>query len=171
MKKTLLVLALPMLLLASEGGDVMATFPARALNFIIFAALLWYILFKKVRIQDFMAARANAIAEKLNSIQEKLKESKEAKKAAMAKVEEAKVTAKAFLETSKKEGKLLLSKLSADTDLEIENREKSVKDQMDIERRKMVRSVVSEVLDDLFSPESLKIDRDKFINIIMKKVA
>jgi F-type H+-transporting ATPase subunit b len=170
MFKYVVLLTIPLLAFAS-GGGAEGELLKRVINFLLFAGLLYYVLVNKFKIQNFFKNRKNAIADKLNAIQEKLKESKNQKALALEKLEEAKINAKSILETSKKEEKLLLAKIDSDTKAEIENLEKSYKDQMDIERRKMVRQVVNEVLDDLFSSNSINIDRDKFVNIIMKKVA
>lgn len=159
-----------MLSFASGGGGETDIFP-RAVNFLLFAGLLYYILIDKIKIQNIFKNRKNSIADKLNAIQEKLKESKNQKNIALEKLEEAKENAKAFLVTSQKESKMLLEKIDLDLQIELENLEKAHKDQTDIERRKMVRQVVSEVLEELFSADSIKIDRDKFIDIILKKVA
>jgi F-type H+-transporting ATPase subunit b len=143
----------------------------RSINFFIFAGLLYYILVNKFKIQNIFKNRKSSIASRLNAIQEKLKESKNQKNTALEKLEEAKSNAKTFLVTSQKESKMLLEKIESDLQIELENLEKSYKDQIDIERRKMVRQVVSEVLEELFSADSIKIDRNKFIDIILKKVA
>jgi F-type H+-transporting ATPase subunit b len=158
-----------MLSFASSSGET--DILQRTINFFLFAGLLYYLLINKFKIQNIFKNRKKDIADKLNAIQDKLKESKNQKNIAIEKLEEAKVNAKAFLVTSQKESKMLLEKMDMDLQVELENLEKSHNDQMDIERRKMVRQVVSEVLEELFSADSIKIDRDKFVDIILKKVA
>ncbi|MDR0407851.1 MAG: F0F1 ATP synthase subunit B [Campylobacteraceae bacterium] len=163
------LLIIPMLSFASSSGET--DILQRTINFFLFAGLLYYLLINKFKIQNIFKNRKKDIADKLNAIQDKLKESKNQKNIAIEKLEEAKVNAKAFLVTSQKESKMLLEKMDMDLQVELENLEKSHNDQMDIERRKMVRQVVSEVLEELFSADSIKIDRDKFVDIILKKVA
>jgi len=170
MLRYITLLIIPILAFASSS-EAEPEMLKRTINFLLFAGLLYYILVNKFKIQNFFKNRKNTIADKLNAIQEKLKESKNRKVVALEKLEESKANAKSFIITSEKEGRLLSAKIAADLDGELEGLEKSYKDQMNIERRKMVREVVSEVLDDLFSENSINIDRDKFINIILKKVA
>ncbi|MDR1284712.1 MAG: F0F1 ATP synthase subunit B [Campylobacteraceae bacterium] len=169
MLKYIAFLIIPMLSFAgdSEETDIVQ----RTINFFLFAGLLYYLLVNKFKIQNIFKDRKKSIADKLNAIQEKLKESKNQKNIALEKLEEAKVNAKAFLATSHKESKMLLEKMDLDLQAELENLEKSYKDQTNIERRKMVRQVVGEVLEELFNTDSIKIDRDKFVDIILKKVA
>ncbi|MDR1554589.1 MAG: F0F1 ATP synthase subunit B [Campylobacteraceae bacterium] len=169
MLRYIVLLIIPVLSFAS-GSEETDIFQ-RTVNFFLFAGLLYYLLINKFKIQNIFKDRKKGIADKLNAIQEKLKESKNQKIVALEKLEEAKVNAKTFLVTSQKESKILLEKIESDLQIELENLEKSHKDQIDIERRKMVRQVVSEVLEELFSADSIKIDRDKFIDIILKKVA
>ncbi|MDR2635245.1 MAG: F0F1 ATP synthase subunit B [Campylobacteraceae bacterium] len=168
MLRYIILFAFPVLVFASGSGGETDIFP-RTVNFLLFAGLLYYLLANIVK--NFFKSRKNSIADRLNAIQDKLKESKKQKTEALEKVEEAKVNAKALLVTSEKENKMMLAKISSDLVLELENLEKTNQEQMDIERRKMVRAVVNEVLCELFTEESIAIDRDKFINIILKKVA
>ncbi|MDR2100707.1 MAG: F0F1 ATP synthase subunit B [Campylobacteraceae bacterium] len=168
MQKYLILLIIPALALASGDGGETDIF-RRSVNFLLFAGLLYYLLANIIK--NFFKNRKNSIADKLNAIQEKLKESKKRKSEALEKVEEAKAAAKALLTTSEKENKMMIAKISSDLVLEIKNLEKANQDQMDIERRKMVRAVVNETLNELFSEESIVIDKEKFINILLKKVA
>ncbi|MDR0579975.1 MAG: F0F1 ATP synthase subunit B [Campylobacteraceae bacterium] len=169
MLRYVVLLMIPILSFASgtENTDIFQ----RLINFFLFAGLFYYLLVSKFKIQNIFKNRKSSIADRLNAIQEKLKESKNQKNIALEKLEEAKVNAKAFLATSQKESEMLLEKIKSDLQIELENLEKSHKDQIDIERRKMVRQVVSEVLEGLFSADSIKIDRNKFVDIILKKVA
>ena len=50
------------------------------------------------------------------------------------------------------------------------NIQKSFKDQKDFEERKTTKNVVSEILNDIFASDSLKVDQKELINIILKKV-
>ncbi|MDR1615204.1 MAG: F0F1 ATP synthase subunit B [Campylobacteraceae bacterium] len=167
MLRYIILFIIPVLAFANSGGDT-DIFP-RTINFLLFAGLLYYLLANIIR--NFFKNRKDSIADRLNAIQEKLKESKQQKNRALEKIEEAKANAKALLITSEKENKMMLAKISSDLVSEIKNLEKANHDQMDIERRKMVRAVISETLSELFTEESIAIDKEKFINIILKKVA
>jgi len=166
----ILLFLAPALLLAnggdSEGGtDIIP----RAVNFIIFAAILYYLLADHVKAA--YKGRIAGIADKLNSIQVKVKESISAKETAQAKVEEAKINAKTLIETSKKEAQLLSEKVAKDTELEISNLEKGFQDKTQIEKRRMTRDVVSSVLDEMFENDSVSLDKEELVKIVMKKVA
>ena len=159
-----------MALMASggEGHGGTDIFP-RTLNFLIFAAILYYYVADSAK--QWYLGRKNDIAAKLDSIQVKLKESNSKKETALQKVEEAKANAKVLVETAKKEAVLLADKVANDTNTEIENLEKAFEDRINIERRQMQRAVVSEVLEGMFKEGSISLDNDEIVKIINKKVA
>ena len=164
----ILLLLSSALLLASGGGGETDIVP-RAINFAIFASIMYYLLADLVK--DAYKGRIAGIADRLNSIQVKVKESVTAKEAAQAKVEEAKANALALVETSKKEAQLLSEKVANDTDVELQNLEKGFKEKIDIEKRRMARDVVTSVLDEMFDKDSISIDKEELVKIVMKKVA
>jgi len=165
-----LLLLAPIALMAnaSETSGVTDIIP-RTINFLIFAAILYYYVADAAKKWYF--ERKNEIAGKLDSIQVKLKESHNKKEVALQKVEEAKATARTLVETAKKEAVLLSEKVIQDAEVEIENLEKAFQDRTTIERRKMQRMIVSEILDDLFKEGSISLDNDEIVNIVNKKVA
>jgi len=167
LRYTLLLLS-PALLLASGGGGETDIVP-RAINFAIFASIMYYLLADHVK--DAYKGRIAGIADRLNSIQVKVKESVAAKEDAQAKVEEAKANALSLIETSKKEAQLLLVKVANDTDVELQNLEKGFKEKTLIEKRRMARDVVANVLDEMFDKDSISIDKEELVKIVMKKVA
>ncbi|MFV0482098.1 MAG: F0F1 ATP synthase subunit B [Campylobacteraceae bacterium] len=169
MFKYIFMVTIPVLAFAAGDGEAKTDIFPRVINFLIFAAIAYYLLANRLKL--FFTNRKNSIADRLDAIQKKLRESEQEKEKAKEKVEEAKVNAKAFLASSEKENELLLAKIAADLDNEMNNLEKSQNDQMDIERRKMTRAVINEVLDELFKSEAASIDRKKFIDIVLKKVA
>ena len=93
------------------------------------------------------------------------------KEEALQKVEEAKVTVRALIETAKKEAIMLSEKIAVDANAEIENLEKAMHDKVKIEERQMQRAIVNEVLDELFKEGSVSLDENEMVNIINKKVA
>ena len=166
----LLLMITPALLLASGGGGTGETdIIPRTINFMIFAAILFYLLAEPAK--QFYLGRKAGIADKLDSIQEKLKESNGAKEAAQRKVEEAKANAKSLIETSKKEAQLLADKIAKETEFELQNLDKAFTEKTEIERRKMARDVVNGVLDQMFAGEAIALDKEELVNIVMKKVA
>ena len=164
----ILLLLSPVLLLASSGGGETDIVP-RAINFIIFASIMYYLLADHVK--NAYKGRIAGIADRLNSIQVKVKESVTAKEAAQAKVEEAKANALALVETSRKEAQLLCVKVTNDTDVELQNLEKGFKEKTQIEKRRMTRTVVANALDEMFDKDSISIDKEELVKIVMKKVA
>ncbi len=166
----ILLFLTPALLLASGGNEAGGTdIVPRAINFIIFASILYYLLADHAKAA--YKGRIAGIADRLDSIQLKVKESIAAKESALAKVEEAKATAKALVESSKKEAQLLASKVASDTDTELKNLDRAFKEKTDIEKRKMTRSVVSSVLDEMFEKDSVSLDKEELVKIVTKKVA
>jgi F-type H+-transporting ATPase subunit b len=166
--KFILLLLAPGLLLASGGGGETDIVP-RAINFIIFASIMYYLLADHAK--DFYKNRIAGIADRLDSIQVKVKESVQAKESAQAKVEEAKANAKSLIETSKREAQLLSEKVVSDMQNELQNLEKGFKEKTQIEKRRMARDVVSTVLDEMFAKGSISIDEEELVKIVMKKVA
>ena len=164
----ILLLLSPALLLASGGSGETDIVP-RAINFIIFASIMYYLLADHVK--NAYKGRIAGIADRLNSIQVKVKESVSAKEAAQAKVEEAKANALVLVETSKKEAQLLSVKVANDADVELQNLEKGFKEKTQIEKRRMARGVVANVLDEMFDKDSISIDKEELVKIVMKKVA
>lgn len=165
----LAVLVLPAILVASgEASGPTDIFP-RTINFLIFVSILYYLVAGFVK--QFFVGRKGAIAQKLDSIQMKLKESNGKKEEALQKVEEAKANVRALIETAKKEAVLITEKIAADTVLEMENLEKSLQDKITIEERKMQRFTVTEILDELFKEGSIALDHNEMIKIINEKVA
>jgi F-type H+-transporting ATPase subunit b len=167
----ILILLAPALLLANSGGGEQGStdIVPRAINFIIFASILYYLLADLIK--NAYKGRISGIADRLNSIQVKVKESITAKQNAQAQVEEAKANALVLIETAKKEAQLLSSKVVNDMDAELENLEKGFKEKTVIERRRMTRDVVVGVLDDMFEQDSISIDKEELVQIVMKKVA
>ena len=163
----MLLLLSPTLLLAGGGGET--DIVPRVINFAIFASIMYYLLADLVK--DAYEGRIVGIADRLNSIQVKVKESVAAKEAAQAKVEEAKVNALSLVETSKKEAQLLFAKVANDTDVELQNLEKGFKEKTQIEKRRMARDVVASVLDEMFDKDAISIDKEELVKIVMKKVA
>ncbi len=165
----LLMLA-PVLLLASGAHESGTTdIIPRTINFLIFAAILYYLIAQPAK--EFYLGRKGDIANRLDSIQVKLRESNSKKEIALQKVEEAKTSARVIVETAKKEALLISEKINADLMLEIENLDKAFNDKTIIEKRKMTRAVVSDVLDEMFKEGSIALDQDEIVKIINKKVA
>jgi len=165
-----LLVLIPISVLASgNGGSGETDIIPRTINFLIFAGIVYYLLADKIR--DFFIGRRDDIAKKLELVQEKLKQAKHEREAAVKGVHEAKEQAKHIAETAKKEIVILVDKVKAGAVAEISNLEKSSKDRMDVEERKSMRDVVTHFSGDLFDAKNLGIENSDIANIIKKKVA
>ncbi len=170
MNYIILLFLAPIALFANAGeSDGASDIIPRTINFLIFAAIMYYYVADAAK--QWYCGRKNEIATKLDSIQVKLKESNSKKEGALQKVEEAKANARALVETAKKEAILLSDKVAQETDTEIANLSKAFEDRIGVERRKMQRAIVCEVLDEMFKEGSISLDNDEMVKIVNKKVA
>ena len=164
MKSKILLLLFPFVLMADGGYDIVP----RTINFIIFAAILYYLIANPVK--NAYKGRIESIAARLDNIEQKLKESKAKKDDAIKRVEEAKANADSLEETARKEAFLISERIKEETMQEIVNLEKSFQDQKEFEKRRMVKSVVGEILNEIFASDSVKMDQSELINIMLKRV-
>ena len=173
MKKIILflMLILPVVIFASgeSGAEHGTDIIPRTINFVIFAGIIYYLAAKPIK--DFFVGRSSSIADQLNSIQEKLKASNKEKEDAKELVAKAKVSAKSIIETTQQEIELQKAKISEDLKVELGNMDKSFDDHCEIEKRKMTREVITEILDVVFEEGNLSLEKDELLNIVMKKVA
>lgn len=163
----ILIALLPVFMFASEVREY--DILARTINFIIFAAIIYYLVANPIK--NAYKSRIDSIANRLEAIQDKLKVSKISKNEALKDVEKAKIDAANYIQTAKREAEILVEKISNESNNEILNLKKSFEDQKKFEERKMVRSVTSEVIEEIFGSDTLKIDRNDFVNLILKKVS
>ena len=150
---------------ADAGTDIVE----RTVNFVIFAGIIWYLIAEPVK--NYFGGRSQDIANELQKVQDRLKESKQAKEAAEAKVTEASKLAEDIVAGASKEGKILNEKILKQCDADLETMSKQGGAGMELEQRKMVRNLVDEVMNDVLVQESSALDKDAMANIIMKKVA
>jgi len=169
LKISLVLLSLASFVLASGGGNGETDIVPRTINFLIFAAIMYYLLADPVK--NFFSGRSEEIATKLQQVQEKLTLSKQSMSEAEEKVEEAKRLADEIIEDSKAEATIISEKISADSDAELEIIAKQNDDLMELDQKRMVREVVDEVMNDLLSDENLALKKDALSEIILKKVA
>jgi len=153
---------------AGGGGGETDILP-RTVNFIIFAAIVYYLLADKVR--EFFKNRSASIAAKLESVQAHLKEAREEKARAEKELENAKKLAAEIIETAKEESKLLSEKIKNDLQEELKVMEKIFAENCELEERKMVREVIKNILDETFEDKNIVINEKEFVNLIVKKVA
>ncbi len=165
--KLLLILIFPVAIFASSGEHT-DIFP-RTINFLIFAAILYRFIAEPLK--NFFQQRREEIINTLNSIRDKVEESKKAKEDAIKKLEESKIVAKNIIEDAKKEATLIIEKFEKDLQNDLKNLEKYQEEKKNIEKRKMVKKVVAEIIGSLFEKDIQTFENQELVNIIMKKVA
>ena len=167
----LIAMLLPVLAVASEGAGAEGgtDIVARTVNFLIFAAILYYLIADKIK--AFFSDRTTSVAQELTEIEEKLNSVKTAKEEAVKEAKEAKEKAAELVEIAKKEAQMLAQKIENDTKSEIEHLKKALAERMEIEEKKMTKEVVSEVIDEMFGAGKVTLSNDDFVKIIKKKVA
>jgi len=171
MKRVLLLLAVaivPVTLLASDGG-IQTDIVGRTFNFVIFAAILWYLLAH--RIKAFFANRTLEIQAELDKVQESLKASKMKVAEAQKKLDDAKITAAEIVESAKVDINSIKQKVAAAIDLDIANLNKNLDEMMKVEISKAKKEVVAKILDELLKSDNIKLSQDELVNIVLKKVA
>ncbi|MCI6988158.1 MAG: F0F1 ATP synthase subunit B [Campylobacter sp.] len=140
----------------------------RTVNFLIFFGILFYLL------KDFAkrayANRINGIVARLEAIENKLKDSKAKKAQSVKDLELAKNRAVNLVETSKKEVEIQKKKLEEATELEIQTIQKSFEEQKAFEARKMTKNITKEVIDEVFSDGSIKLEQNELLDVIEQKV-
>jgi F-type H+-transporting ATPase subunit b len=141
----------------------------RTVNFVLFAAVLYYLLAEPVK--NFFSGRSQGIADELDKVQEKLRESKREKEQAESKIVEAEKFAKDLLATSKKENELINDKMMKNCESELEVLQKQNRALMELEKRQMVREVVSEIMNEVLTEGDTSLSKEDMAQIIMKKVA
>jgi len=153
----------------APAADVETDIVQRTVNFLIFAGIVYYLIADPVK--AFFTGRTKEIAAELEKVQERLKESKAAKEAANAKIEEAKKLADEIMVSCKKENVVINEKMAAQLETDLNNLEKQQEDIMGLEKRQMVRDLVEEVLADALNQDETVLDKNAFAEIISKKVA
>lgn len=180
MKKLLLLslLILPAVLLASadpestryfaQTGRAYDFFP-RLVNFVIFAALLYYLLANPIK--DFFKGRKEGIAAQLKEIEEKLQAAKDEKKDAQTRLNESEKKAEQIIADSKKEAVLLAEKIVQSNQNDLDNMTKQAEEKMAFEERKSAREAIDEVLSGNITNDDIMLDAKKVVDIVSKKVA
>ncbi|CZE45770.1 F0F1 ATP synthase subunit B [Campylobacter geochelonis] len=140
----------------------------RTVNFLIFFGILFYFL--KGPIKNAYNNRINSIAARLEENQAKLKESKDKKEQAVKELELAKTRAVSLIEVARKEIELTKTKIEESTKDEIEHLKRNYDNKKDFESKKITKSVVSEILDETFADESIKLSQNELVDVIHKKV-
>jgi len=164
-----LMLTISTYALASEAGHGETDIVQRTVNFLLFAGLVWYLVGEPVK--NFFASRSQGIADDLKKVQERLNESIALKKDAEAEILKAEKFAEELATISKKENKIINDNIMAQCELDLETLSKQSNASKELAQRKMVRSVVEDVLKETLSQSSGDFDKEAMANVILKKVA
>jgi F-type H+-transporting ATPase subunit b len=174
--KIALVLAflLPIVAMASgtEHHEVSMSnsdFYYRVLNFAIFAGLVYYLVANPIR--DFFKGRSADIQNQLNEIKAKLEDSKNEAKLAQENLVKAEERAKEIVEDAKVEAKILVENIAKKNDEAIASLEKHLEEKMEVEKSKMVKTTIKELLESGIDSSDIAIDNSKVVSLISKKVA
>ncbi len=151
---------------SGEGGTDIVQ---RTVNFIIFAGIIYYLIADPIK--DYFNGRSADIAGELDKVQDKLRESKDAKEAVQAEIEDAQKFAVELHETAKKENVILNDRIVVQCESDLENMGKQHVSLMELEQRKMVRNSVDEIMSEILNEDSAGFDKEAMAKIIMKKVA
>ena len=141
----------------------------RTVNFVLFAGLIWYLIAEPVK--NYFTGRTQSIADELQKVQDKLNESISLKKEALAKISEAEKFADELAVSSKKENKIINDNMMIQCDAELETLIKQNTALKEFEQRRMVRSVVEDILDEVLSQSGDDFNKEAMANVILKKVA
>ena len=155
--------------LASEAEHGGSDIVQRTVNFILFAGLVWYLVADPIK--NFFTSRSQSIADDLEKVQARLKESAALKKEAEEKIVEAEKIAQELIASAKKESKILNDNVMSQCDVELEALVKQHTSKMDFEKRSMVRGVVEDILQETLSQSADGFDKEAMANVILKKVA
>ena len=164
-----LVALAPVALFASEGAETNYDIVQRTVNFIIFAAILWYLLADKIK--AFLANRTLSIQSELDKVQETLKASQDKVADAQKKLEEAKKLATEIVESAKADVDSVKQKVAVAVDTDIANLNKNLDEMIKVETSKAKKQVVTEVLEELLSSDNIKLTQNELVNMVLKKVA
>lgn len=167
-KLVCVIFLVPSFILGASSGEEYDIVP-RTINFIIFFAILFYLLADPLR--NYYKSRILKISSKLDEIQRKLLESKNKKLNIVRKLEEARINASNALTTAKKEAEILANKIRTETKEELALFDKHFEEYKDYELRRMEREVVSEVLAEIFNDPQIRLKQSEILDIMMKKVS
>jgi F-type H+-transporting ATPase subunit b len=122
-------------------------------------------------VKNYFSGRSQGIANELQKVQDRLNESILLKKEALAKISESEKFAQELMVSSKKENKIINDNIMLQCDVELENISKQHLSLTEFEQRKMIRSVVENILDEVLTQSSDSFDKESMANVILKKVA
>jgi F-type H+-transporting ATPase subunit b len=170
MKKILFTLSVivPLSLFANDT-HVETDMLERSVNFLIFGAIIYYLLADKVK--TFFVDRTNSIQSDLDKVQDLLKASEARVNEVKLEVEQAKDIAKELIESANNDVDKIKNKIEVNLEQEIAFLSKSFDEKTELETKKIKKEVVESILNELLSNKNIQLSQDELTNIISKKVA
>lgn len=159
---------LPSMVFAAGGSGDYDILP-RAVNFLIFVAILVYLL--KNPAKNFYRNRITKIASRLEDIQKRVLDSKNKKLEMMKQLEDAKKEAANAVEFAQKEAEILSEKIKKETKNELLLLERYFEEQKEYEQGKMQKDVVASVLSQMLDAKDNELSQDEILAIMLKKVS
>jgi F-type H+-transporting ATPase subunit b len=163
------LLAMSTFALASSAEHADTDIIQRTVNFLLFAGVVWYLVAEPIK--NYFNARSQGVADELKKVQDKLNETIALKKEALAKISEAEKFAESLIVSSKKENKIINDNIMMQCEAELEILAKQHTSLTEFEQRKMVRTVVENVLSEVLNQSSENFDKEAMADVILKKVA
>lgn len=173
------LLIVPAVLMASHGDAESSRYFAqtgresdfipRIINFVLFAALLYYLAANPIK--NFFKGRKEGIAGQLKEIEEKLQAAKDEKKEAQNRLDESEKKAEEIISDAKKEAVILAEKIAEANQNDLENMSKQLEEKISLEERKSAREVIDDVLSTNITNDDIMLNETKVVDIISKKVA
>jgi F-type H+-transporting ATPase subunit b len=155
-------------LFASSGGGE-TDIVERTFNFVIFAAILYYLVAEPIK--KFLTGRTLSIESEFKRNEAKLEESKLAKEKAQEGLIVAKRKAGMLVADAKKEAQLIKTRLEENLVNDVQLLDKQQEELMALEESKMVKSVVEEVIGDIVTKSDVGLDQDSLTKTLLKKVS
>lgn len=168
-KITFALLATSAALLASDAAHGETDILPRAVNFFIFAALIYYLLAEKLK--AFFAGRSASIAKAYEDAENKIKEAKAALNEAKAKKDEASKLANKLIVSAKSDAIAQAKKIGENADEEVARIKKAIEDEKSMLRKKAIIDAVEETIGQIVDKEGFGVDDKEFAKIIAKRVA
>jgi len=155
--------------LFANNGHVESDIVPRAVNFLIFAGVMYYLLSTKIK--DSFSEKQNNISSALSSVDEKIKLSKKELEEAKKSVEDAKSVAKSIKDSTQAEVDVVLDKMQKQGEFDIELLDRQKEELKEVARNHMIRDVITESLDEIINVDNVVENKEELIKSLLKKVA
>lgn len=166
---SVLLLGSVVLLASDAGHNTQTDILPRTVNFLIFAALAYYLLAEKLK--GFFAGRSASIAKAYEDAENKIKEAKAALNEAKAKKDEASKLASELIASAKTDAVVQAKKIAEYADEEVARIQKSTEEEKAMLRKKAIIDAVEDAMSEIVDKEGFGVDEKDFAKIIAKRVA